>query len=116
MNINMGVVALNVNNILVEKQLNNDQKKVTSGLKINDNVVIIHKQLDNSITGENLNAAESNIHNADMAEQILNDVKKHILSKSRSAILSQANQEPEKILSLLQWCGQFFTGINYYNI
>ena len=53
-------------------------------------------------TQENLTAAESRIRDVDMAEEMVAYTKNGILNESAMAMLSQANKQPEKILTLLQ--------------
>jgi flagellin len=53
-------------------------------------------------TEENLTAAESRIRDVDMAEEMVTYTKNSILNESAMAMLSQANKQPEKILTLLQ--------------
>ncbi len=55
-----------------------------------------------STTSENLSAAESRIRDVDMAEEMVNYTKDNILQQSAMAMLAQANQQPEQILTLLQ--------------
>jgi flagellin len=53
-------------------------------------------------TEENLSAAESRIRDVDMADEMVKYTKNNILNQSAMAMLSQANQQPQAILSLLQ--------------
>jgi len=55
-----------------------------------------------STTEENLTAAESRIRDVDMADEMVNYTKTSILNQSAMAMLAQANQQPQAILSLLQ--------------
>lgn len=55
-----------------------------------------------STTEENLTAAESRIRDVDMAEEMVSYTKNNILNQSAMAMLAQANQQPQTILSLLQ--------------
>ena len=55
-----------------------------------------------STTAENLTAAESRIRDVDMADEMVNYTKNNILQQSAMAMLAQANQQPQNILSLLQ--------------
>ena len=55
-----------------------------------------------STTSENLTAAESRIRDVDMADQMVTYTKDNILQQSAMAMLAQANQQPQQILSLLQ--------------
>ncbi len=55
-----------------------------------------------SATEENLSAAESRIRDVDMADQMVSYTKDNILTQSAMAMLAQANQQPQQILTLLQ--------------
>jgi flagellin len=54
------------------------------------------------IGAENLQAAESRIRDADMAKEMVDYTKNQILSQSGTAMLGQANQRGQAVLSLLQ--------------
>jgi len=54
-----------------------------------------------STTNENLTAAESRIRDVDMADEMVTFTKNNILQQSAMAMLAQANQQPNQILSLL---------------
>jgi flagellin len=51
---------------------------------------------------ENLQAAESRIRDTDMAEEMSNFTKNNILVQAGTAMLAQANQAPQNVLSLLR--------------
>ena len=55
-----------------------------------------------SVAVENLSAAESRIRDTDMAEEMVNFTRSQILSQAGTAMLAQANQVPQSVLSLLQ--------------
>ena len=55
-----------------------------------------------STTNENLTSAESRIRDVDMADEMVTYTKNNILQQSAMAMLAQANQQPQQILSLLQ--------------
>ena len=55
-----------------------------------------------STTNENLTSAESRIRDVDMADEMVTFTKNNILQQSAMAMLAQANQQPQQILSLLQ--------------
>lgn len=54
------------------------------------------------ISTENITAAESRIRDADFAEEIVNFTKNQILQQTGISALSQANIQPQVVLSLLQ--------------
>ena len=54
------------------------------------------------VGAENLQAAESQIRDADMAKQMVEFTKNQILVQSSNAMLAQANQKPQSVLQLLQ--------------
>ncbi len=57
------------------------------------------KNVDN--TAENLQSAESNIRDTDMAEEMVELTKYNILSQASQSMLAQANQTPQQVLQLL---------------
>ncbi len=54
------------------------------------------------IGAENLQAAESRIRDTDMASEMVDFTKNNILSQAGTAMLAQANQSSQNVLSLLQ--------------
>ncbi len=54
------------------------------------------------VQGENLSAAESRIRDLDMAAEVAQMTRAQILNQSSTAMLAQANQAPQSILSLLK--------------
>lgn len=53
-------------------------------------------------TTENLATAESRIRDTDMAKEMMNFTKQNILIQAAQSMLSQANQQPQGILQLLE--------------
>lgn len=51
---------------------------------------------------ENIQASESRIRDTDMAKEMMNLTSKNVLSQATQAMLAQANQKPNQVLSLLQ--------------
>ena len=51
---------------------------------------------------ENLVASESRIRDVDMASEMVNFTKLHILQQAGTSMLAQANQAPQSVLSLLR--------------
>ena len=58
------------------------------------------KNLDN--TAENLQASESRIRDVDMAKEMSEQTKQQILQQASTAMLAQANQNPNTVLQLLR--------------
>ena len=54
------------------------------------------------VNEENLSAAESRIRDVDVAQEMVNFTRLQILSQSGTAMLAQANQAPQSVLSLLR--------------
>ncbi len=54
-----------------------------------------------AIASENLAAAESRIRDTDMARQVVDFVKNQILVQANTAMLAQANTQPQSVLQLL---------------
>jgi flagellin len=55
-----------------------------------------------SVAAENLSAAESRIRDTDMAEEMVKFTRNQILQQAGTAMLAQANQAPQSVLSLLR--------------
>jgi flagellin len=71
------------------------------------NLGAIQNRLEQTINrlglmAENLQAAESRIRDADMAKEMIGFTKNQILQQSGMSMLSQANQAPQSVLSLLR--------------
>jgi flagellin len=54
------------------------------------------------VSQENLSAAESRIRDVDMASEMTNLTRQQILMQSGTAMLAQANAQPQSVLSLLK--------------
>ena len=54
------------------------------------------------VTSENLTSAESRIRDVDMAKEMMEMTKNNILTSAAQSMLSQANQQPQSVLKLLQ--------------
>ena len=61
-----------------------------------------HSLANIGIYQENLVAAESRIRDVDMAAETVEMTKQQILSQAGTAMLAQANQLPQNVLSLLK--------------
>ncbi|RRD65072.1 flagellin [Fretibacterium sp. OH1220_COT-178] len=55
-----------------------------------------------TVAGENLTAAESRIRDTDMAKEMMNFTKLNIMLQAGNAMLAQANQLPQHVLSLIR--------------
>ena len=55
-----------------------------------------------NVAGENLSAAQSRIADVDMAQEMVKFTKANILSQAGTAMLAQANQSSQGVLSLLR--------------
>jgi flagellin len=55
-----------------------------------------------SVGAENIQAAESRIRDTDMADEIVRFTTNQILVQSSTAMIAQANQQPQSVLQLLQ--------------
>jgi flagellin len=67
----------------------------------------IQNRFDHTITNlnvavENLTASESRIRDADMAQEMVQFTRNQILSQAGTAMLAQANQSSQGVLSLLR--------------
>jgi flagellin len=60
-----------------------------------------HKIQNLTLSAENLSSAESRIRDVDMASEMTNFTKNNILSQASTAMLAQANANPQGVLQLL---------------
>jgi flagellin len=80
---------------------------ITSVSTIRSDLGAVQNRLEHAVsnlgvTQENLSAAESRIRDTDMASEMTNFTKLQILQQSGVAMLAQANQTPQAVLSLLK--------------
>jgi flagellin len=78
-----------------------------TGLRLNSVDVSNSDDAQEAVTNlnnsaENLQAAESRIRDLDMAEEIMAFTKNNILQQAATAMLAQANQQPQSVLQLLR--------------
>lgn len=79
------------------------QKNTTERAKVGAVQNRLEKVIDRlNIMQENTQAAESRVRDADMAKEMISFSKFQILQQSGMAMLSQANQAPQSVLSLLR--------------
>jgi flagellin len=80
---------------------------ISSVSSIRSNLGAVQNRLESAIanlgvTQENLSASESRIRDVDVAQEMVNFTRLQILSQSGTAMLAQANQAPQSVLSLLR--------------
>jgi flagellin len=61
-----------------------------------------HTVANLSVAVENLSASESRIRDTDMAQEMVQFTRSQILQQAGTAMLAQANQAPQAVLSLLR--------------
>ncbi|CAI6081273.1 Flagellin [Paenibacillus sp. JJ-100] len=93
-----GVAATNLE--LVQSAIN-----VVSAMR--SDLGAVQNRLEHTInnlgtTAENLQAAESRIRDVDMAKEMSESTKTNILQQAATAMLAQANQQPQGVLQLLR--------------
>jgi len=71
------------------------------------NLGAVQNRLEHTINNlgtasENLTAAESRIRDVDMAREMMEFTKNNIISQAATAMLAQANMQPQQVLQLLQ--------------
>lgn len=113
-NINdMRSTALGINGLKVETQ---SQANISIDI-IDDAITLVSSEraklgayqnrLEHTInnlgtSSENLTAAESRVRDVDMAKEMMEFTKLNILSQAATAMLAQANQQPQTVLQLLR--------------
>jgi len=101
--VDVSAVAANFDNIL--NQIDTSLKMV-NGLRVNMGAFQKNNMESNltslSVAKENLSASESAIRDTDMASEMVSFTKSQILMQASQAMLTQANQAPQGILSMLR--------------
>ncbi len=104
----LGIEDLNVNTTNDAKQtLDKIDNALTTLSSARGNLGAYQNRLEytlNSLaaSAENLTAAESRIRDVDMAKEMMSYTQANILNQSATAMLAQANQQPQTVLQLLQ--------------
>ncbi|MGG1614561.1 flagellin [Paenibacillus sp. FSL K6-2441] len=83
------------------------QAAINSISAIRSDLGAVQNRLEHTInnlgtTSENLQAAESRIRDVDMAKEMSEFTKNNILQQAATAMLAQANQQPQGVLQLLR--------------
>jgi len=101
--VDVSAVAANFDNIL--NQIDTSLKMV-NGLRVHLGAFQKNNMESNltslSVAKENLSASESAIRDTDMASEMVSFTKSQILMQASQAMLTQANQAPQGILSMLR--------------
>ena len=104
-------VSTNAVNTSTQTKASESLKKIDDAIekvsKQRANLGAVQNRLEHTIanvdnSAENLQAAESRIRDTDMAKEMMTLTSKNILSQATQAMLAQANQKPNQVLSLLQ--------------
>ncbi len=80
---------------------------ITAVSKLRGNLGAFQNRMEHTVANlgvavENLSASESRIRDTDMAQEMTNQSKNSILSQAGTAMLAQANQSSQGVLSLLR--------------
>ncbi|SYX86502.1 flagellin [Paenibacillus alvei] len=102
-----GLTALDGKNATATGNLEKVQTAIDSVSKIRSDLGAVQNRLEHTInnlgtTAENLQAAESRIRDVDMAKEMSEFTKNNILQQAATAMLAQANQQPQGVLQLLR--------------
>jgi flagellin len=108
----MRTAALNINNILVTdidsagKAITKIDQAIARVSAQRSTLGAVQNRLEHTIANlgvasENMSASESRIRDADMAKEMMEFTRLSILSQSTTAMLAQANQQPQQVLQLL---------------
>lgn len=113
----MGSASLGVSTASVADKVSSSSLATAAISTINDALATVSKErsklgavqnrLEHTIANvdnaaENLTSAESRVRDVDMAKEMMNFSKNNILQQAAQSMLSQANQQPQNVLSLLR--------------
>ncbi|MGG1877328.1 flagellin [Paenibacillus cisolokensis] len=100
-------VATDAMNTTAAANLASVQAAINQVSAIRSDLGAVQNRLEHTInnlgtTAENLQAAESRIRDVDMAKEMSEFTKNNILQQAATAMLAQANQQPQGVLQLLR--------------
>lgn len=109
----MRAAALGVDSLDVNDQTNAESAidTIDSAIKLvsdeRGKLGAVQNRLEHTINNletaaENLTAAESRIRDVDMAKEMMEFTKNNIIAQAATAMLAQANQQPQQVLQLLR--------------
>ena len=103
--IGVNLVALNFTTVSMD--VSQIDTAISSVSSIRSNLGAVQNRLESAVsnlgvTEENLSASESRIRDVDVASEMVNFTRLQILSQSGTAMLAQANQSAQGVLSLLR--------------
>ncbi|WP_153980138.1 flagellin [Paenibacillus xylanilyticus] len=102
-----GMTALDGTNATAAANLEKVQAAIDTVSANRAGLGAVQNRLEHTInnlgtTSENLQAAESRIRDVDMAKEMSESTKTNILQQAATAMLAQANQQPQGVLQLLR--------------
>lgn len=103
----LGSAAADALNSTASANLASVQAAIDKVSGIRSDLGAVQNRLEHTInnlgtTAENLQAAESRIRDVDMAKEMSEFTKNNILQQAATAMLAQANQQPQGVLQLLR--------------
>lgn len=103
----LGTTAAGAMNTTAAANLASVQAAINTVSQIRSDLGAVQNRLEHTInnlgtTSENLQAAESRIRDVDMAKEMSEFTKNNILQQAATAMLAQANQQPQGVLQLLR--------------
>ncbi|OMF81784.1 flagellin N-terminal helical domain-containing protein [Paenibacillus glucanolyticus] len=103
----LSTATANTMNSTAAANLASVQAAINSVSSIRSDLGAVQNRLEHTInnlgtTSENLQAAESRIRDVDMAKEMSEFTKNNILQQAATAMLAQANQQPQGVLQLLR--------------
>ncbi len=103
----VGVTLVGLSFASVSMDVSQIDTAISSVSNIRSSLGAVQNRLEHAVANlgvneENLSAAESRIRDVDVAQEMVNFTRLQILSQSGTAMLAQANQAPQSVLSLLR--------------
>ena len=107
----LGVESIDVSKKTTNQGVNSNVSKIDAAINMvsseRSKLGAVQNRLEHTIanvdnSAENLQASESRVRDTDMAKEMMALTSKNVLSQATQAMLAQANQKPNQVLSLLQ--------------
>ena len=104
---NIGIMSQDAASAALDQIKNGADSAINTVSSVRAELGAMQNRLEHTINNldvaaENMQSANSQIRDTDMAKEMMEYTKKNVLTQAAQAMLAQANQQPQSILQLLQ--------------
>ncbi len=104
---NVGIMSQDAASVALDQIKNGADSAINTVSSVRAELGAMQNRLEHTINNldvaaENMESANSQIRDTDMAKEMMEYTKQNVLTQAAQAMLAQANQQPQSILQLLQ--------------